>query len=55
MTSTEPDASPVALASISTLGRAESRLGPLEFVLRFSNPLQSFFDKSWRPSEIEPV
>jgi hypothetical protein len=24
-------------------------------VLRFYNPLQSFFDKSWRPSEIEPV
>ncbi len=23
--------------------------------LRFYNPLQSFFDKSWRPSEIEPV
>lgn len=24
-------------------------------VLRFYNPLQSFFDKSWRPSEIEAV
>ena len=24
-------------------------------VLRFYNPLQAFFDKSWRPSEIEPV
>lgn len=23
--------------------------------LRFYNPLQSFFDKSWRPSEIQPV
>ncbi len=23
--------------------------------LRFYNPLQSFFDKSWRPSETEPV
>jgi len=24
-------------------------------VLRFYNPLQSFFDKSWQPSEIQPV
>jgi hypothetical protein len=24
-------------------------------ILRLYNPLQSFFDKSWRPSEIEPV
>ncbi|MDF2561137.1 MAG: hypothetical protein K0R99_2583 [Microbacterium sp.] len=24
-------------------------------ILRFYNPLQSFFDKSWQPSEIDPV
>ncbi len=24
-------------------------------ILRLYNPLESFFDKSWRPSEIEPV
>jgi hypothetical protein len=24
-------------------------------ILRLYNPLQPFFDKSWRPSEIEPV
>ena len=24
-------------------------------ILRLYNPLQSFFDKSWRPSEIEAV
>jgi hypothetical protein len=24
-------------------------------VLRLYNPLQSFFDKTWRPSEIEPL
>ena len=24
-------------------------------ILRLYNPLQSFFDKSWRPSEIEPI
>ena len=24
-------------------------------ILRLYNPLQTFFDKSWRPSEIEPV
>jgi hypothetical protein len=24
-------------------------------VLRLYNPLQSFFDKTWRPSEIEVV
>jgi hypothetical protein len=24
-------------------------------ILRLYSPLQSFFDKSWRPSEIEPV
>ena len=24
-------------------------------ILRLYNPLQPFFDKSWRPSEIEPI
>jgi len=24
-------------------------------VIRFYNPLPSFFDKTWRPSEIEPT
>ena len=24
-------------------------------ILRLYNPLQPFFDKTWRPSEIEPV
>ncbi len=24
-------------------------------VIRFYNPLPSFFDKTWRPSEIEPI
>ena len=24
-------------------------------ILRLDNPLQPFFDKTWRPSEIEPV
>jgi hypothetical protein len=24
-------------------------------ILRFYNPLPSFFDKTWRPSEIEPT
>ena len=24
-------------------------------ILRLYNPLQSFFDKSWRPTEIEPL
>jgi hypothetical protein len=24
-------------------------------VLRLYNPLQSFFDKTWRPSEVDPV
>ena len=24
-------------------------------ILRLYSPLQSFFDKSWRPSEIEPL
>ena len=24
-------------------------------ILRLYNPLQSFFDKTWRPSEIEPI
>ena len=37
------------------LAAVHSGQGPLRDVLRFYNPLQSFFDKSWRPSEIEPV
>jgi hypothetical protein len=24
-------------------------------ILRLYNPEQAFFDKSWRPSEIEPI
>jgi hypothetical protein len=24
-------------------------------ILRLNNPLQSFFDRTWRPSEIDPV
>jgi hypothetical protein len=24
-------------------------------ILRLYNPLQSYFDKTWRPSEIEPI
>jgi hypothetical protein len=24
-------------------------------ILRLYNPLQPFFDKTWRPSEIEPI
>jgi hypothetical protein len=24
-------------------------------ILRLYSPLQSFFDKTWRPSEVEPV
>jgi hypothetical protein len=51
------------LASISTPDHAETRLGTLEFadggpqqgwfiILRLDRPLASFFDKTWRPSEI---
>jgi hypothetical protein len=50
--------------SVSTPDRVESRLGTSEFddgasseatSLRLYNPLQSFFDMTWRPSEIQPI
>ena len=59
------EVSPEIPRSVSTPDRSESRLGLLEFVtartVTFSArpeegcAFQPFFDKTWRPSEIEPI
>jgi len=58
--SAEPDlaAVPVAGACRWLLLVAVSQIIPGKgwfTVIRFYNPLPSFFDKTWRPSEIEPT
>jgi len=71
MSGSQPGVTNETLASISTPDRVESRLGTLEFddgapsatvpgkgwwtIFRLYSLLQSFFDKTWRPSEIEPI
>jgi hypothetical protein len=65
MRSSKSEVSPEILRLVSTSDTVESRLGLLEFatartVTFAARPeeafaFQPFFDKSWRPSEIEPI
>ena len=65
MSSSKSEVSPEILRSVSKSDRVERRLGLLEFATARTVTLaarpeegfafQPFFDKSWRPSEIEPI
>ena len=65
MSSSKSEVSPEILRSASTSDMVESRLGRLKFATARTVTLaarpeegfafQPFFDKSWRPSEIEPI
>ena len=50
MSGSQPGVSAETMKSLSTPDTVEPRLR-----LRLCIPLQPFFDKTWRPGEIEPI
>ena len=50
MSGSQSGVSAETVKSLSTTGH-----GSVESSLRLYNPLQPFFDKTWRPGEIEPI